>query len=132
MNLLSNAIKFTPEGGTVELKATFTGDECVSICVRDTGIGMSGDDMAVALMPFGQVDGSHARKREGTGLGLPIAKALIELHGGLMSIESDRGKGTEVEVQLPIAGGDRSRLFSAATLRRSNSLHAMSAASPTE
>lgn len=132
MNLLSNAIKFTPEGGTVTLRAQTEEEGRVKISVTDTGIGMSVDDMAVALMPFGQVDGSHTRKREGTGLGLPIAKALIELHGGRMAIDSDRGKGTEVVVGLPISGGERSRMFSAATLRRSNHVAESSAASQME
>ena len=69
--------------------------------MRDTGVGMDEDEVEVAMAPFGQVDGTRTRWREGTGLGLPIAKALIELHGGALEIHSARGVGTEVSVRLP-------------------------------
>jgi two-component system cell cycle sensor histidine kinase PleC len=100
-NLISNALKFTPSGGTVTVKAGTSTDGRLVVEVCDTGVGMSEDDIAVALTPFGQVDSSHARWREGTGLGLPIAKALVELHGGELQIRSRRGVGTEVWVALP-------------------------------
>jgi two-component system, cell cycle sensor histidine kinase PleC len=103
LNLLSNAIKFTPNGGRVTLLAEPHQKRFVRISVRDTGIGMSEAEMAIALLPFGQVDGGRSRMREGTGLGLPIAKALVEKHGGLMDIRSVKGQGTEVSVLLPIA-----------------------------
>jgi two-component system cell cycle sensor histidine kinase PleC len=102
-NLISNALKFTRSGGSVTLKAHCTPDGdgiLVSIC--DTGVGMAESEIAVALTPFGQVDASHARWREGTGLGLPIAKALVQLHGGDMRIRSRKGEGTDVEVILPV------------------------------
>ena len=105
-NLLSNALKFTPDGGSVIVKARLIGDDFLEISVRDTGVGMTEDDIAVALTPFGQVDGSRSRWREGTGLGLPIANALVELHGGGMSIESEINQGTEVAVLLPINAED--------------------------
>ena len=101
MNLLSNAIKFTPEGGRVTLRAVADLDGQVRVSVRDTGIGMSEEEVIVAMLPFGQVDGGRSRMREGTGLGLPIAKALVELHGGVLSIKSAKGQGTEVALVLP-------------------------------
>ncbi len=101
MNLLSNAIKFTPEGGRVTLRAVSDADGQVRISVRDTGVGMNEDEILIAMLPFGQVDGGRSRMREGTGLGLPIAKALVELHGGSLSIKSVKGEGTEVALLLP-------------------------------
>jgi two-component system cell cycle sensor histidine kinase PleC len=100
-NLVGNAIKFTPRGGTatVVARACANGGACVQ--VRDTGHGMSAEEIAVALTPFGQVDASHSRWREGAGLGLPIAKALIQLHGGHLEIRSAKALGTEVTVMLP-------------------------------
>lgn len=100
-NLVSNAIKFTPRGGTVTIEALRINTGGVAILIRDTGVGMSEDEIAIALTPFGQVDGSRSRWREGTGLGLPIAKALVELHGGRIEIRSTKGHGTEVSVVLP-------------------------------
>jgi two-component system, cell cycle sensor histidine kinase PleC len=100
-NLVSNAIKFTPEGGTVTLEARQLPDGRVVGIVKDTGIGMSGDEIKIALTPFGQVDGSRSRWRDGTGLGLPIAKSLVELHEGEMRVISVKNQGTEVRVILP-------------------------------
>ncbi len=100
-NLISNALKFTRDGGTVEVSAEARGD-IVLATVRDTGVGMTPEEVSVALTPFGQVDASHARWREGTGLGLPIARALVQLHGGALSIRSEKGQGTSVEVRFPI------------------------------
>jgi two-component system, cell cycle sensor histidine kinase PleC len=100
-NLLSNAIKFTRAGGTVTIEASRTNDGGVAILVHDTGVGMTEVEVDVALTPFGQVDGKKTRWREGTGLGLPIAKSLIELHGGRMEISSTKDIGTAVAVYLP-------------------------------
>jgi two-component system cell cycle sensor histidine kinase PleC len=100
-NLISNAIRFTPSGGTVSLEARATEDGGATVCVRDTGLGMSSEEIAVALTPFAQVDAGHARWREGTGLGLPIAKALVQLHGGRLEIGSAKSLGTQVTVILP-------------------------------
>lgn len=102
-NILSNAIKFTPANGCVEIEAQRTASSGVTIYVRDTGVGMSEDEIDIAMRPFGQVDGSRSRWREGTGLGLPIARALIELHGGDLQIESVPNQGTEVSIFLPAA-----------------------------
>lgn len=100
-NLLSNALKFTPEGGTVSLWVwqDYTGG--VSLAVKDTGIGMDKDKIAAALEPFRQLDRSLARRFEGAGLGLSIAKSLVELHGGVLAIESAVGAGTTVTIALP-------------------------------
>jgi len=76
-------------------------DNRLAIEVRDTGIGMSAEDMAIAVLPFRQVDSSHSRRYQGTGLGLPLAKALTELHGGELLIVSELGRGTTVTVLLP-------------------------------
>ncbi len=103
LNLLSNAIKFTPDGGRVTLRAHQENKSQVKITVRDTGIGMNEEEVAIALLPFGQVDGGRSRMREGTGLGLPIAKALVEKHGGVMDIKSIKDQGTEVTILLPIS-----------------------------
>jgi two-component system cell cycle sensor histidine kinase PleC len=100
-NLISNAIKFTRAEGQVSVEGSRLSDGGVRIIVRDTGIGMSEDEIRVALTPFGQVDGGKSRWREGTGLGLPIAKALIELHGGRIEVRSAKSMGTEVAVLLP-------------------------------
>lgn len=103
LNLLSNAVKFTPAQGavTVEAARMATGD--VRIIVADTGIGMRPEDIPIALEPFRQIEGTLTRHYEGTGLGLPLAKALIELHGGTLSLESAAGQGTTVIAQLPKA-----------------------------
>jgi two-component system cell cycle sensor histidine kinase PleC len=98
--LISNAIKFTRPGGTIAVEANRAKSGAV-VVVRDNGIGMSKEEVRVALTPFGQVDGGRARWREGTGLGLPIAKALVELHGGRLKVDSTPGVGTTVSIFLP-------------------------------
>ena len=102
-NLLSNAVKFTPAGGQVTIECMKTGDRSITTYIRDTGIGMSPEEVAIATSPFGQVDGDHNRWREGTGLGLTIAKELTALHDGEFNIVSERGVGTTVSVTLPPA-----------------------------
>jgi signal transduction histidine kinase len=101
-NLLSNAIKFTPPGGSVRLDALHVPDGGVAIRITDTGIGIAPEHMSAAMAPFGQVDGSLARTYEGVGLGLPLAKHLVEMHGGTLDIESAPGSGTTVTVRLPV------------------------------
>jgi PAS domain S-box-containing protein len=100
-NLLANALKFTPENGTVRLAARILPDGGAHLVVEDTGIGMAAETMAAALEPFRQLDGSLARRFEGAGLGLSIAKALVELHGGALSLKSALGEGTTVTIALP-------------------------------
>jgi len=103
LNLLSNAVKFTPAGGRVTASAGTRPDGRLAIAVADTGIGMTEEEIAVAMQPFRQVDADLARRYEGTGLGLPITKSLAALHGGELAIESEKGKGTTVTVLLPAA-----------------------------
>ena len=101
LNLLSNAIKFTPAGGRVEL-AVFTEDGGdLIIQIRDNGIGIAPADVARAMETFSQVDGSINRKYGGTGLGLPLTRSLVELHGGRLELESALGEGTTVSLRLP-------------------------------
>jgi PAS domain S-box-containing protein len=102
VNILGNAIKFTPDGGLVRLVARadgITGDLVVEVV--DSGIGMDPRDIPLALEPFRQVDGKLARRYEGTGLGLPLSKAFVELHGGTLGVESALGEGTKVTIRLP-------------------------------
>jgi two-component system cell cycle sensor histidine kinase PleC len=101
-NLIGNAIKFTPRGGQVTVEAIRLPDGAPGLVVRDTGVGMTEDEIRIALTPFGQVDGARSRWREGTGLGLPIAKALVELHGGRLEIRSEKSMGTEISVIFPL------------------------------
>lgn len=101
LNLLSNAVKFTPEGGSITVQADLDFKRRVVLSVKDTGIGMAKEDLEKAMSPFGQVDGSLSRKYEGTGLGLPLTKGLVELHGGSLSIESTLGSGTVVRATFP-------------------------------
>ena len=102
LNLLSNAIKFTPSGGRVAVTAR-TWEGAVVLSVSDTGIGMNAADIPKALEPFGQVANAMTRAHEGTGLGLPLSKSLIELHGGNFEIASAYGAGTTVTITLPAA-----------------------------
>ena len=100
INLISNAIKFTPAGGTIELSA-HADDSSVKITVNDTGIGIAADEISRVMVPFGQVDSEISRRHKGTGLGLPLAKRLVELHGGELNITSEPSRGTRVSVSFP-------------------------------
>jgi len=102
LNLLSNALKFTPAGGSVTLGLICRDEQRIAITVTDTGIGLSEAEIALALQPFRQIYPPVASSHAGTGLGLPIAKCLAELHGGDLEIESVKGTGTKVSVLLPI------------------------------
>jgi signal transduction histidine kinase len=101
LNLLGNAIKFTPAGGQVILSVGRGADGGILIDVSDTGIGIPEDKMDLALSPFGQIDSKLSRKFEGTGLGLPLTKRLVELHGGALKVVSEEAEGTTVSVILP-------------------------------
>jgi signal transduction histidine kinase len=101
INLLSNAVKFTPSGGNVRLSVAREVDDGLTFSIVDSGIGIPADKIPIALTPFGQVDSGLDRKYEGVGLGLPLAKRLIELHGGTMEITSEPGKGTAVTARFP-------------------------------
>ena len=128
-NLVSNAVKFTPEGGAINLSACHlssdnghwkksdgalfpvpmgddqspvTHRECIAISVKDTGIGLNGEDAKRIFNPFEQVDSSSSRKYQGTGLGLSLCKNLVELHGGTIWAESEgEGKGTTLRFIIP-------------------------------
>ncbi|MEI9888252.1 MAG: ATP-binding protein [Rhizomicrobium sp.] len=104
-NLLSNALKFTPEGGKVAVRGWLDQDGGVAFAVADTGIGMAQEKINAALEPFRQLDGTLARRFEGAGLGLSIAKSLVELHGGTLTIES-AGRGRNDGDHRPAFGAD--------------------------
>lgn len=101
VNLLSNSVKFTEPGGVITFKAWCRPDSGFVFQVTDTGIGMAASDIPKALSKFGQIDSALSRKYEGTGLGLSLSKALIELHGGSLDLQSELGKGTTVTIRLP-------------------------------
>jgi len=101
LNLLSNAIKFTPKGGAVLLTVAETADGGMMLSVRDTGPGIPEDEIPRVMQAFGQGSLAHETAEGGTGLGLPIVKSLIELHGGAFDLRSELRKGTEVRVTLP-------------------------------
>ena len=101
INLLSNAVKFTPAGGQVTVRVTLPEEGGLKIAVSDTGIGIAAHDLAKALQPFGQIDSRMTRKYQGTGLGLPLTKAMIEMHGGSLELDSVVGRGTTASLFLP-------------------------------
>jgi signal transduction histidine kinase len=101
LNLLSNAVKFTPNGGKIVLRVARAPDNSIVFSVRDTGIGIAAEDLPQAMALFGQIDGALSRKHAGTGLGLPLSRALVELHGGRLDLTSEPGVGTTVIVQFP-------------------------------
>jgi PAS domain S-box-containing protein len=103
LNLLSNAVKFTEPGGSVSLAIRRAENGDVVFEVRDTGPGLTAAEIEIALQPFGQVEGGLARRHNGTGLGLPLARELAELHGGSLDIVSEKGRGTTVTVAFPAA-----------------------------
>jgi signal transduction histidine kinase len=102
LNLLSNAIKFSHAGGRIDIRAALdTAAGALMLEIQDYGIGMSEHEMQRALQPFGQASSATTRTHGGTGLGLPIAKGLIEAHGGTLTIESSPGRGTTVRIAIP-------------------------------
>jgi two-component system CheB/CheR fusion protein len=101
-NLLSNAVKFTPEGGKIGMRAEKTGSE-IEVTVWDTGVGIAVENMEKIFEGFFRVDTPFSRVTEGTGLGLPLSKKLVELHGGKLFVESmGLNKGTSVKFTLPV------------------------------
>jgi two-component system cell cycle sensor histidine kinase PleC len=105
LNLLSNAIKFTPRGGRVTVRAEDLMGERVRISVEDTGIGISPDDLERLARPFEQVESQHAKTQQGTGLGLALSKAFVEMHAGRLELASTPGQGTTVSFALPVRRG---------------------------
>ena len=119
-NVLSNAFKFTPEGGRIGIsisqgvanspleRGTKACPPLAGVCknaeikITDTGIGIPSEKLPKIFDRFYQVDGSHTREQEGTGIGLSLTKELVELHKGTIEVESEAGKGTAVEIHLPV------------------------------
>ena len=101
VNLLSNAIKYTLPGGRIDVRFVSRADGGVAIEVTDTGIGMSADDLRIAFEPFGRAGGVEARRQQGTGIGLSLARALVRLHGGDLTLASRLDSGTTATVILP-------------------------------
>jgi signal transduction histidine kinase len=100
-NLLSNAIKFTPSGGRIDVSAHLT-DGIVEVAVADTGSGIAPEDQELIFEEFQQARGDAAKRQEGTGLGLPLSRKFIELHGGRLWVESVPGTGSTFRFTLPI------------------------------
>jgi signal transduction histidine kinase len=94
-------VKFTPPGGHIELQVRRNPDATIELVVRDTGIGMSPADIPRALQPFVQLDNRLSRRYEGSGLGLPLTASLVELHGGILDLQSSLGEGTTATVHFP-------------------------------
>ena len=103
LNLISNAVKFTPEGGRITVSIAPPEDGRIRVAVADTGIGIAAEDLARLAQPFEQVEGQHSKTTQGTGLGLSLTKALIELHQGEMTMESQPGLGTTVSFVIPVS-----------------------------
>jgi signal transduction histidine kinase len=101
LNLISNGIKFTPEGGRVTIHHEAEPSGGLVISVSDTGVGISQEDIERVLRPFEQVSTAYSRSTGGTGLGLPITKRFVELHGGTLTLQSSVGEGTTVSVHVP-------------------------------
>jgi signal transduction histidine kinase len=101
LNLITNAVKFTPAGGKITISACFDPEDGMAITVADTGIGIPEADLDRVLKPFEQVDSSLSRQHQGTGLGLPLVKAIMEMHGGRLRLRSELGAGTRVTVVFP-------------------------------
>ncbi len=100
-NLISNAVKFTPPGGRIDISGRFDSDTGLSVTVADTGIGIAPQDLKRVLEPFVQVDSSLSRRHQGTGLGLPAVKGIMELHHGTIELQSTAGAGTAVTITFP-------------------------------
>ncbi|MBL4693593.1 MAG: PAS domain S-box protein [Magnetovibrio sp.] len=100
LNVLSNAVKFTSKKGSVKLAVFSHPEHGLTFSIIDTGVGMDEIELIKAKLPFGQVNRGHHSKHEGTGLGLPLTKGLIELHGGTLEIISNKGIGTEVIISF--------------------------------
>jgi signal transduction histidine kinase len=103
INLLSNAVKFTPSGGRIDVHWQIVEDRCCALTIRDTGIGIAPDDLTRVLQPFAQAESGLNRRYEGTGLGLPLTRGLVELHRGSFRLESELGQGTQAIIEFPLS-----------------------------
>ena len=101
LNILSNAVKFTPAGGAVDFSAALDEAGGIIFSVKDTGVGIRAEDIPKVMSIFGQADGSLNRRYEGSGLGLPLTRDLMELHGGRLNLDSRPGAGTTVSLLFP-------------------------------
>lgn len=101
LNILSNAMKYTPSGGIIAFSLHWDTELGVILTVRDTGIGIAPHQIAAAFEPFSRVESAYSRSHDGTGLGLPLAKVMVEMHGGTLDLTSELGAGTEATVTLP-------------------------------
>jgi signal transduction histidine kinase len=106
LNLLSNAVKFTPRGGRVDVDARLLNGH-LEVSVSDTGVGIAPENQQAVFEEFHQLDRSGSGAREGTGLGLALARRFAELHGGAIRLESEPGKGSTFTVTLPLTSGTR-------------------------
>lgn len=102
--VLANAIRHTPAGGSVALSQAEAPEGFCAIAISDVGRGMTPEEIALALAPFGRVENPLSHDNEGIGLGLPLAKRMAEVHGGMLHIQSEKGRGTTVTIILPVAG----------------------------
>ncbi len=101
LNILSNAMKYTPSGGAIAFSLHWDDNRGVVIAVRDTGIGIAPNQIATAFEPFSRIESAYSRSHDGTGLGLPLAKLMVEMHGGTLDLTSELGAGTEATITLP-------------------------------
>jgi two-component system, cell cycle sensor histidine kinase PleC len=101
LNIVSNAVKYSPQGGRVTLFSEAGPAGEIALCIADTGIGMSPGEIRIALQPFGQVENVYNRRQGGTGLGLPLVKAMMKLHGGKLRIDSVPEQGTCIRLSFP-------------------------------
>jgi len=102
INLITNAIKYSHKSGTIDVVAKLDEQNNMLLIVRDYGVGIPKDRIREAMEPFGQIhDPTRSNTQQGTGLGLPLTKAMAELHGGELGLKSDTGEGTEVTIRFP-------------------------------
>ena len=101
VNLLSNAVKYSPRGGKVAIRAEIIEDGGLSIAVRDAGPGIAAADIPYTMQPFGRLRSSKLAQAPGIGIGLPLTKAMVELHGGTLTLKSEVGVGTEARLWFP-------------------------------
>ena len=113
LNMLSNALKFTPAGGTVTSFARVEADGCIAVGVNDTGVGIAKEDLALVFQKFGQGRHDVVTADQGTGLGLPIVKGLVEAHGGSIALESEFGVGTTITARFPASRARPAKLHAA-------------------
>jgi signal transduction histidine kinase len=127
INLLANAVKFTPRGGSVVVRAFKDADGRLGLSVADTGIGIAEADLLRVMEPFGQADGSLRRRYEGTGLGLPLVRSFVELHGAAFDLKSQVGSGTTATVMFPAERAMRQTAASAEEASNVTSLRSVAA-----